>query len=72
MGVNEVTRGLERMPPNISPDKQFGMNVDDSEARHGYFQVACYVKLYFVCVFVTYLLFILPLNLCVFFFWFFN
>lgn len=38
VGVNEVTRGLERTPPNITPDKQFGMNVDDSEARHGYFQ----------------------------------
>ncbi|XP_047962983.1 uncharacterized protein LOC125207617 [Salvia hispanica] len=36
VGVNEVTRGLERMPPNRGDEK----SVDDGgEARCGYFQV---------------------------------
>ena len=40
MGVNEVTRGLERMPPNRGDEK----SVDDGgEARCGYFQVGCSV-----------------------------
>ncbi|KAG6427617.1 hypothetical protein SASPL_111863 [Salvia splendens] len=40
VGVNEVTRGLERMPPNRGDEKSpVGKNVDDGEARCGYFQV---------------------------------
>lgn len=35
VGVNEVTRGLERMPLSR---EQFGTNVDDTESRCGYFQ----------------------------------
>lgn len=64
VGVNEVTRGLERMPPSISPGEQLGMNVDDGEARGGFFQVSCRVKLYSLGV--CFLFVLLALNLCVF------
>lgn len=66
VGVNEVTRGLERMPPNRgdekSPVELVGKNFNDSEARCGYFQVGCCVHLTSTLsllrkVFVSYLLY---------------
>lgn len=58
VGVNEVTRALERMPPNhgtkISSEEHFRTNVGDSEAPCVYLQVAgcvnpCFVS--FGCLF---------------------